>query len=106
MTFQTHLGTENDVYMDILRREVKKMIPRTTTKDEKEDLVKYVANQMSSVANADDLETATGHVEGAAIAVFDNYITDSPGYAGKLMMVVWPGSPDFYEVFIWDRGTM
>lgn len=36
--------------------------------------------------------------------VYDNYITDSPGYAGKILSVLYSGSPDFYEVYCWKHG--
>jgi hypothetical protein len=42
----------------------------------------------------------------AYIAVFDHYITDSPGYAGKLMSVVWDGSPSIYDVYVWVDGKI
>src|SRR3972149_9970800 len=82
------------------------MIPREANETEKSELAFYVAEQMGGFEYNDNMEQAKGHIEGAAIAVFDNYITDSPGYAGKLMTVVWPGSPDMYEVFIWSLGKM
>ena len=43
-------------------------------------------------------------VDGATIAVFEDYVSDSPGYAGKVMMVIWPAGPQLYEVFIWRNG--
>lgn len=52
----------------------------------------------------DDEETVEGWIQGAAIAVFDNYITDGPGYAGKLMVVVWPGSPDEVSAYTWRKA--
>ena len=52
-----------------------------------------------------DRETAEGFIEGAAIAVFDDYITDCPVYAGKVMMVVWPAAPSIHDVFSWEHGT-
>jgi len=36
--------------------------------------------------------------------VFDDYISDCPAYAGKLLMAVY-GNPEFYEVFIWDKNN-
>jgi hypothetical protein len=42
----------------------------------------------------------------AAIAVFDEYITVGPGYAGKVMTVVWDGSPSFSEVYLWQAGVV
>ena len=45
-------------------------------------------------------------IDCAYIAVFENYVTDSPGFAGKLMSVVWGGSPSTYDVYIWDDGKL
>jgi hypothetical protein len=43
----------------------------------------------------------------ATIAVRDDYATDSPVYSGKIIMVMWPGSPTFFNVFtIDDRGAL
>jgi hypothetical protein len=42
----------------------------------------------------------------AYIAVFDNYITGSPGYAGKVMVVVWDGSPAQYETYTWEGRNL
>lgn len=69
--------------------------------------------------NADELRQLAdwlqshGHDEYAAeiatyayVAVYDHYTTDSPGYAGKLMSVVWSGSPTFFDVFTWEDGKI
>lgn len=37
------------------------------------------------------------------IAVFDDYITDCPGYAGKVLYLVWGGYPQACDVFTWDK---
>lgn len=47
-------------------------------------------------------ESATIAPQSAYVAVFDDYITGSLGYAGKLMSVVWDGGPSFVDVFIWQ----
>ena len=47
-----------------------------------------------------DLETVRGHLDGAAVAAFDNYTTDSPGYQGTVYAVIWPGGPEIVSSFI------
>ena len=42
-------------------------------------------------------------VEGAYIAIFDTYATNSVGYAGKVMVVVYDGSPKYTETFTWGK---
>ncbi|HYH66195.1 MAG TPA: hypothetical protein VD866_15995 [Urbifossiella sp.] len=44
--------------------------------------------------------------DSAYTAVYDRYSTGGPGYAGKLMSVVWDGAPSFSDVFTWEDGTM
>ena len=46
-----------------------------------------------------------GFVESAAIAVFDNYTTSSPGYSGKLMVVVYQGAPEMTETYTWVKDN-
>jgi len=47
-----------------------------------------------------DLETVKGHLDGAAVAAFDHYTTDSPGYQGTVYAVIWPGGPELVSSFI------
>ncbi len=81
------------------------MNPRIPTEAEKNELVTYILFDefVKSSVSGEDKETVEGLVENAAIAVFDDYITDSPGYAGKVMVVVWSGDPAFTDTYIWDR---
>jgi len=57
-------------------------------------------------AQGHDKDWADGMAASAAVAVFDDYCTDCPGYAGKLMSVVWSGSPSFFDVFTWVDGNL
>jgi hypothetical protein len=68
--------------------------PRHPTAQEVAELNQYYSELQNE--RVDDL----GDI--GYIAVFDHYITDCPGYAGRMMMVVWPGSPSMYEVFTWN----
>ncbi len=52
-----------------------------------------------------DLETVQGHLEGAAVAAFDHYTTDSPGYQGTVYAVIWPGGPELVSSFIRSKGA-
>jgi hypothetical protein len=45
-------------------------------------------------------------VENAYIAIFDTYATSSVGYAGKVMVVVYDGSPKYTETFTWERKAV
>jgi hypothetical protein len=43
-------------------------------------------------------------LEGAAVGVVDHYITDGPGYTGKLVSIIWPAGPDVHEVLYFHDG--
>ena len=75
--------------------------PRNPNSDE----LKQLANWLQSLGAYDE-EGATMTAENAYAAVYDTYCTGCPGYVGKLMSVVWDGSPSTYDVFIWTDGKM
>jgi hypothetical protein len=80
------------------------MKSRIPTKEEKIELVEYI---LKHDLKNDENEKASieGFVESAAIAVFDNYITSSPGYSGKLMIVVYNGAPEMTETYTWVKDN-
>lgn len=69
--------------------------PRKPTAEEKKELIDHM------VSLGYDREDEKSNVNNSYIAVFDRYISDTPGYVGKLMFVVW-GFPSAYNVFIWE----
>ena len=80
------------------------MNSRVPTKEEKTELVEYLlAHDYRN--DETERENIEGFVESAAIAVFDHYITSSPGYSGKLMVVVYDGSPEMTETYTWVKDT-
>jgi hypothetical protein len=74
--------------------------PRLPTEQELRELTTWYSDL------GPEYDEAARTVQCACIAVFDRYITDGPGYAGKLMSVVWGGSPESISVFTWDNGEM
>jgi hypothetical protein len=80
------------------------MNPRIPTKEEKIELVEFILKHDYKNDENERLNIA-GFVEGAAIAVFDNYITSSPGYSGKLMVVVYEGAPEMTETYSWVKDN-
>ena len=78
------------------------MNSRIPTKEEKIELVEYLLKHDYKNDENERLNIA-GFVESAAIAVFDNYITSSPGYSGKLMVVVYQGAPEMTETYTWEK---
>ena len=82
------------------------MNPRKPTQEEKDQLIQYLWQHNDVDPTDADREEAQDFVENAAIAVFDDYQTDSPGYVGKVMVVVWSGGPGITEVFVWREGKI
>ena len=83
------------------------MNPRKPTEEEKKLLLEYILRdedpEMFDAGKVDPerKEEIRGAIEESAIAVFDHYITDSVGYAGKVMVVVWPVTPGATQTYTW-----
>lgn len=79
--------------------------PRLPTSQEKDEVWHYLCREYAFEAQA-DFSTEGGQIkamlEDAAIAVFDHFMSDCPGFCGKLMVVIWPGGPSMREVFGWE----
>lgn len=72
---------------------------RAPTAVELEELAAIVAEGMG-----DEIEYARDALSGSHIGVIDNYITDGPGWFGKLAVVVWSGSPELVDTYGWNEG--
>ena len=83
------------------------MQPRLPNHQERHALITWLTSQhLSTEATQEELNNVNHLIERAFITLFDDYLADSPGYAGKLLMVVWPAGPAMYEVFIWRNGQI
>ena len=49
-----------------------------------------------------DFEHHRPMVEDAYIVVYPNYMTDSPGYCGRVAVIVWPGAPSIVTTVTFD----
>lgn len=52
----------------------------------------------STALQANSNADALGYLEGASCARFEGYISDGPGYAGPVTVIVWPGGPELVSV--------
>ena len=73
--------------------------PRPPNVAEKRELLAWLKEQYGG-------EDQTDLVQRSRIAVFDDYVTDCPGYGGKVMYVIWPASPSMCSVFLWPDEKM
>lgn len=87
-TFLPHLIMEKQIFTS--------QVSRLPTEAELTELQTLIESEGSEPAFVLD----------AYIAVYDRYITGSPGYIGKLMTVVWDAGPSFYDVFVWQDGKI
>jgi hypothetical protein len=78
------------------------MKSRIPTKEEKIELIEFLLRH-DLQNDENERQNIEGFVENASIEVFDNYITSSPGYAGKLMIVVYDGAPEMTETYTWVK---
>lgn len=76
--------------------------PRKPNAKERRQLLDWLADQRKEPSI---LENEEEEIAGCAIAVFDGYITDGPGYCGKIMTVVWSGAPSIFNVFTFNTDT-
>jgi hypothetical protein len=75
--------------------------PRPPNAEEKKQLADWLL--ATGAYEADD---AASLADCAYVAVFDHYATGCPGYVGKVISVVWDGSPSTFDVFTWEDGVM
>lgn len=76
--------------------------PRKPTATEKALIARAIS---PLVLCSDDKKAATEFVDAAWIAVFTDYMPDSPGYNGKLAIVVWSGGIDLQSTFVFRGGN-
>jgi hypothetical protein len=79
--------------------------PRKPSRVELQQLAQFIGQRFGFADDpVENEKEAAWLVEMAYIAVFDDYVTGCPGYAGTVMTVVWDGSPTQYEVYIWSNS--
>lgn len=85
---------------------IPKAIPRRPTTKEVRELVEYQITHFGQGDETQDKEDWQDWVQIAYIAVYDNYVSDSPGYVGKVMTVIWAGGPSAHEIYVWLNGKI
>ena len=80
------------------------MRSRIPTREEKIELIEFLLRH-DFQNDENERQNIEGFVENASIAVFDSYTTSSPGYSGKLMVIVYDGAPEMTETYTWIKDT-
>lgn len=71
-------------------------IPRCPTNEELAQLAAVTTPSISP--STVEIKEQVERLEESAIAVFEGYVSDGPGFAGTLAVIVWPGGPDLVSV--------
>jgi len=95
-------GTPADWRIEPIADPIVTPSPRDATPLERKHLVAYLTDLM----NGQDEAEAIAEAQEARICVFDHYVSDSPGYRGPVMVVVYSGGPNVHECYIWDNGQL
>jgi hypothetical protein len=79
---------------------------REATPEELIQLREILSTENGGDEASDVREETDSWVDNASIAVFPNYATDGPGYAGRLMVVVFAGDTDQVVTYVWRGGQI
>ncbi len=87
------------------------MNPRKPTEEEKKELIGYLISEGYGMGTVSDEAVESGFrtwINAAAIAVFDDYQTDYPGYHGKVFVILptYTLHPNIVELYVWENGKM
>ena len=82
--------------------------PRLPSEEEIEQLISlemaWLNAEVEIKPDPENRETIEGFLKGSVVSVWDRYTTDSPGYSGKIMVVVWP-TMDVSQ-YTWEDGKI
>jgi hypothetical protein len=73
---------------------------RSPRVQERDDILNWM------VSEGQDPQDCAGMLSQAAVGVADGYITDGPGYAGRVISIVWSGDPSIHQVLIYQDGRL
>lgn len=77
---------------------------RNPTAVEVQDALAYYKSEWEQPG---ELESAAEDLlSQASIAVIDHFISDGPGYTGRIMFVVFSGGPECHDVLTYDNGKL
>ena len=74
--------------------------PRPLGAQEQADMAAYL------VTTGESPQDAKEWLKRGWFAAFDYYITDSPGYTGRVIVAIWPAAPEAIESFIYRAGKL
>jgi hypothetical protein len=82
------------------------MQPRKPTKQEEKELFEYFV--MTGIEGIESIEQFYEWIDNSPLAVFDNYRTDYPEYAGKVLVMLptYDLYPEIVDIYVWQEGKI
>ena len=80
--------------------------PREPTADELDAIVAATAAAQGFDCTQMEWEEHEQMTRSAHIAVFDNFVSDGPGYCGRVAVIVWPGGPEIISSVTLDAHVI
>jgi hypothetical protein len=74
---------------------------REPTEEELNELIQYKIEDFNL-----SYEEAKEHVEYSYYAVFPDYLTGGPCYAGRILIEIGDAAPEFLRIYTWDGGKI
>jgi hypothetical protein len=76
--------------------------PRPPTMAELDDLFEWEAEKLGPQATEEEGRDLIELIGDASIVVWPSYLPDTPGYTGRVMVVLWPGGVELLSVYGWN----
>lgn len=77
------------------------LLPRWPSSSELEAIAFALCDEL--LATAEERDETRSHIAGAVI--FDDYMTDTPGYRGPVALVLFDGGPELIASLTWDKAA-
>ena len=89
-----------DIYLS-MNGESRSIITRTPNTEECIQLSEYLVTDKYDIEyiTDEDIEDCIDQAQESYSVIIENYISDSPGYRGKILFTVWGGGAEYFEVF-------
>jgi hypothetical protein len=75
---------------------------RALNEQERLDVIRFAAHQRYDNPTEKSFTEIAEEVDGYTAGVFDDYMSDCPGYAGKVIIIIG-GQPELHQVLGYDE---
>lgn len=86
----------------MIRTVDERIIPRIATEAELLEIAEATIKEFG-MTDKEDRQQIIDSVRDAWVSVWDDYQTGSPGYCGKIAVVIFDGGPEFTRTYTWPN---